>query len=407
MKKICIFVLFLPLFCAGIQAQHAPVFRIELSSDIPQNQPVFVASPVVLRSDTSYALIQIIGKQSIVLPFQIEEGPCSGLWFMQPEVSAAKGKRFLELRYAPQPHETTETPLLDDGNALIVRIRGRNALAYHYARMFPPEGIDSAYCRSGFIHPLWSPAGQVITRIQPPDHYHHYGLWNPWTKTTIKGREIDFWNLYKKQGTVRFAGFLSRVSGPVYSGFSVLHQHIAYPDTDSAFLALNEVLQIKVFQTDGSVFVADVTSTLSCAADFAVSLDEYRYGGLGLRANEAWTNQNTTILTSGGKSRADADGSRGRWCMASASLTNGQPTVAILGHPANFNFPEPLRVWPPDANEGRGDVFLNFCPTKNRSQLLIPDRQYTLRYRIITADSVLTISEIEAMWNTFAYSCRN
>src|SRR5690606_42107088 len=45
----------------------------------------------------------------------------------------------------------------------------------------------SAYGRSGFIHPLWSPKGQVLTRVQPEDHYHHYGIWNPWTQLNYEG----------------------------------------------------------------------------------------------------------------------------------------------------------------------------------------------------------------------------
>ncbi|WP_332910638.1 DUF6807 family protein [Algoriphagus boritolerans] len=26
---------------------------------------------------------------------------------------------------------------------------------------------------------MTSPSGQVLSRIQPPDHYHHYGIWGP------------------------------------------------------------------------------------------------------------------------------------------------------------------------------------------------------------------------------------
>lgn len=59
-------------------------------------------------------------------------------------------------------------------------------LTYQFKTVYPPKGIDTAYKRSGFIHPLYTPHGQVLTRIQPPDHYHHYGIWNPWTHTLFE-----------------------------------------------------------------------------------------------------------------------------------------------------------------------------------------------------------------------------
>ena len=77
-----------------------------------------------------------------------------------------------------------------------------------HTETLPPEGIDPLYKRSAYIHPLWSPGGEVLTRIQPPDHYHHYGIWNPWTHTHFDTMKVDFWNLAEGQGTVRFAEYL-------------------------------------------------------------------------------------------------------------------------------------------------------------------------------------------------------
>ena len=46
---------------------------------------------------------------------------------------------------------------------------------YQYGMVFPPKDIDENSKKSEFIHPVWSPEGEVLTRIQAPDHYHHYG----------------------------------------------------------------------------------------------------------------------------------------------------------------------------------------------------------------------------------------
>lgn len=85
---------------------------------------------------------------------------------------------------------------------------GKHLFTYNYAVTYPPQGVDTAYKRSGFIHPLRTLEGEVLTNCSPSDHYHHFGLWYAWTKTTFEENEIDFWNLYKKQGTVRFRQFV-------------------------------------------------------------------------------------------------------------------------------------------------------------------------------------------------------
>jgi len=75
-------------------------------------------------------------------------------------------------------------------------------LSYVHAETLPPEGINPLYKRSAYIHPLCSPGGEILTRIQPPDHYHHYGIWNPWTKTRFDTMHVDFWNLGEGEGTL-------------------------------------------------------------------------------------------------------------------------------------------------------------------------------------------------------------
>ena len=55
----------------------------------------------------------------------------------------------------------------------------------------------------------------------------------------------------------------------------------------------------------------------------------------------------------------------------------------MLSHPENYNHPEPLRIWDKKANGGRGDVFANFAPTKDKDWILEPGKTYTLKYRLV------------------------
>ncbi len=56
---------------------------------------------------------------------------------------------------------------------------------------------------AGLFILLYAPHGQTLTRIQAPDHYHHYGIWNLRTHVLFEGKQVDFWNLNSKQRTVR------------------------------------------------------------------------------------------------------------------------------------------------------------------------------------------------------------
>ena len=76
--------------------------------------------------------------------------------------------------------------------------------------------------------------------------------------------------------------------------------------------------------------------------------------------------------------------------------------IVMLSHPSNHNHPEPLRIWDKNGNDGRGDVFVNFSPTKDKNWLLEPNTTYTLKYRLVVFNGKMTIEEAEAAWVSFS-----
>jgi len=76
--------------------------------------------------------------------------------------------------------------------------------------------------------------------------------------------------------------------------------------------------------------------------------------------------------------------------------------AVMMSYPANYNHPEPLRIWPEDMN-GRGDMFANFSPTKNKSWLLQPGKDYLLRYRFLVFNGKYDAQKAEAAWQYFAH----
>jgi hypothetical protein len=340
-------------------------------------------------------LYKLNGDKATPLEFQIEETSPRRLWWIV--VADGEEQVFSLVKGESKTSEKVSTK--DKDGSIVISSGGKNLLAYRFEMMPVPEGVKPTYQRSGFIHPLWSPKGQVLTRIQPKDHYHHYGIWNPWTHTLYKGDTVDFWNIGNGKATVRFGKSLSQMSGPVFGGYSVLHEHVVLKNPED--IAMTEAQSVRIFHPSEDAYVLDITSKLKCASNVPIVLLEYRYGGLGWRTTEQWDNKNSEVITSEGKSRKEADGSKARWCIIQGTVDNVVAGAIMMSHPANYNHPEPLRIWP-ENQYNRGDMFANFSPTKDKDWPLEPGKEYVLNYRLLVFNNTMTKERAEQAWQHYA-----
>ena len=288
-------------------------------------------------------------------------------------------------------------------SALTISSGNQKLLTYQFRTVYPPTGIDTNYKRSGFIHPLYAPNGEVLTTIQPRDHYHHYGIWNPWTHTFFEGDTVDFWNLARKQGTVRFVKFTSQKKNSKYAEYTALHEYVVFKKNRSEKAALNEWQTVRVHKPEKDHYIVDIISKMQCASQSPLLIVAYRYAGLGWRATEYWDKNNSEMLTSEGKTRDNTDNTKAKWIIVYGQLPgNDEGGIVMLSHPSNYNHPEPLRIWDKKQNGGRGDVFANFAPTKDKDWLLEPGKTYTLKYRLVVFNGKMTKEKAEAEWQKFA-----
>ncbi|WP_345006088.1 PmoA family protein [Snuella lapsa] len=334
--------------------------------------------------------------------WQIDE-ESNTLWFIHsPEQSTSyileendgSGEQVGEL-IAPQ----------ENGN-LQFTLRNKPVLQYRYDMHYPPQGADSVFKKSGYIHPVITPKGDTLTRINPPDHYHHYGIWGPWTHTRIDSVRVDFWNLGDGQGTVLFKEFKSIEKGSLYSRFNAVQEHIDLRTKNTPQVAVNENLKVCLWDIGrDDRYMFDYSSDFSSPLKKGILFEAYRYGGgLGMRFHERWQKDNCKVLTSEGKTRLDADGSNARWVIVSGEDRTGAGSNGILfmSYPDNRMHPEPMRVWPENANNGRGDMFFEFCPIRHNEWKIEPNTTYNLTYRMVVFDGELTAEEAEAYWQAFA-----
>lgn len=399
MKRLILFVLI--WICGVSLSTHAqkPLATFEIDASNTLAQPIKVdLSEITQVPELEMQLAEVVAKKRHDVASQLYGRELH--WILSPTPTAKK--RIFELVRVKTKKNVSHgmTTSKNDGT-LVIKSGDQNLVQYNFKTVLPPAGVDESYKRSGFIHPLWSPKGQVLTRIQPPDHYHHYGIWNPWTHLLYKGDTLDLWNLNKKQGTVRFAKFLNEKSGDVFAEYSALHEHVAYRKSGEEVI-LNEIQSVRVFKPEGAAYyVTDITIEMKCATQAPVLLLEYRYGGLGWRTTEQWTKDNSSVLTSEGKTRKDADGTKARWCLVQGAVDQDHAGILMISQPNNYNHPEPLRIWP-ENQYNRGDMFANFDPTKDRDWLLEPGKNYVLKYRFVVFNNAFDKEKSESAWMFYA-----
>ncbi len=282
-----------------------------------------------------------------------------------------------------------------EGKHLDFSFNGKKILRYNYGTIQPPAGVDAVFARSGYLHPIWNPAGKVVTNDFPAKHLHHHGLWFPWTSAEFEGRKSDFWNSKEKQGKVECVKVEETCSGPVFAGFRARHRFVNLNAPEGPKAALDEVWDVRVYALAGR-FLFDLVSTQTCATDKPLVIKKYYYGGLGFRGSGEWEGPDAVgFLTSEGRSRKDGNETTGKWCVMMGKVEGQETSIGFLSHPANFRFPQGMRLHP-------GEPFFNWAPSQGGDFSIEPGKPYVSRYRFIVSDGTLTAAEMDAAWKAYA-----
>jgi hypothetical protein len=293
---------------------------------------------------------------------------------------------------AVAPKDGPEVEVVDvDGKRLDFSAGGKRVVRYHYGHVDPPAGVKPEFGRSGYLHPVWDPAGRVVTNDVPPNHLHHHGIWFPWTSSEFEGRKTDFWNSGAKQGKVECVKVEGSGSGPVFGWLRARQRHVALTGPAGPKAALDEIWELRVYAPVGR-HVFDLTSTQTCATDAPLVIRKYHYGGLGLRGSGAWEGkEGVAFLTSEGKTRKDGNETAGRWVVMSGPIDGRPSSIGILCHPSNFRAPQPMRLHP-------SEPFFCYAPSQGGDFSIEPGKPYVSRYRFVIADGVLDAEEMERRW---------
>lgn len=322
-----------------------------------------------------------------------------------PNVASCFSLNKVKASLVPQPYagkiQKDRLDLEETETAIIIRSHGKPMLAYNKSSPPVPAGIDPVYHRSGFLHPIHSPAGQVVTATFPADHAHQHGVFTAWVKTSWNERSIDFWNLAGGTGRVLHQRVLSTYEDGGRVGFEVdlIHRAEAPPIVD----ILRERWKVSAIPTDGSYHAFEIQSVQYAQTDIPLIVQEYHYGGMALRGPVAWLKPDkarvgqqepSTMLNDLGSDRVKGNHEPTKWvCMT--GLSDGKPaSISVLSHPSNFRAPQPARLHPTKP-------YFVFSPCVKGEFIIDQKQPYTGRYKFLVTDAVPDPNWLNDQWNAW------
>lgn len=352
------------------QSVEAPSF-----AELPDSAEPDATYRLVREEDGKELRVQRIGRRGLAW---IDALPPSG------------GDRRYRLEGTKAASASSWAAVAVEGRHVLLRYGGKDVLRYNTGRVPAPPGVDERHAFSGYIHPLWTPSGSLLSSDFPPKHEHHHGLWFCWRKTEVEGRAVNAWAPLEGQGTVEVLGVEETWAGPVFAGVRVRHRLM---DAERRPI-LEDRWDVRAFAA-GPDFVIDLDSAQTAVGTSPVTILKHPYGGMAFRGAREWEGKGgVEVLTSEGRTRADGNGIPARWVLMNGKIGGRDAGIAFLCHPANVRAPQPTRLAP------ESPLFC-WVPSFASDLSIEPGKPFVSRYRFIVADRALTSAEIDRQWEHY------
>jgi hypothetical protein len=345
----------------------------------------------------------VLEADGATVPVQIDEA--GQAVFIAPALAKAGCKTFTLRTAEKQPPAVV---VEESGDVLKVAAAGQPIFTCQMAPGAVPEGVNPIFRHGAHLHPVFTPGGRLVTGNHPADHRWHRGIWMAWTKTEFEGRHPDFWNQGKGEGAdkagakleaeVRFDALDLSWSGPVHGGFVSRHRFIDHsgPTPQDVLHETWDVAAYRVTVGDRAVHLIDLVSTQVCAGASPLKLPKYHYGGLGVRGHAQWDPvEAVTMLTSNGDDRKKGDSTKAKWVHMGGAVDGALAGLAVLIHPANFRFPQALRLNPKNPQ-------LCIAPSQDGDWEIVPGKSCVSRYRIVAMDGPADAALLDRLWADYA-----
>jgi hypothetical protein len=287
---------------------------------------------------------------------------------------------------------------------------GRPVLRYNYGIVREQEGQTGPYDRSCYIHPIWTPSGDVITGDFSPEHIHQRGLFMAWRPVRFGEIETDFWGLGEATGRILTDREPLLDEGPVFSQLVIRNKGTVSGET--YFKELQQITVYSIPENNFRLFDISVRQTpvnpanpdVKPTSDFSMELQKLYYGGMSFRATSDWLRRDARdvqralsrgvgfgdmnwlpedvsldILTSAGLDRQSGDRQPARWIDYTGPLVDSWGGAAMFDFPGNPRYPTPVRIHPQLP-------YYSWAFVQDEPYTIHPDNPLELTYRVLVHD---------------------
>ena len=301
---------------------------------------------------------------NFILPEKLSAGN-SATYLLQKNQAVAKGK--LEV--------------VQDAAGISLRVNRKQIFYYHLAEAKPPVDSPAYYQRSGFIHPLRTPSGRIVTDDFPAGHAHQHGIMMAWANTSFKNANVDFWNQQNKTGNVRHAKLISVEQGSALAQIKLQLQHYSHQHG----IILNEMWTINCYPF-ANYYLFDIISEQENTTSDSLLLKKYHYGGMEFRGSREWNEDDKKhftnkwiVQTDSGFDTSNANAKPAAYVDVSGMVNGKYCGVTVFSFPSNFRYPEPIRLHPTMP-------YWCFAPTVNEGFTIAPHAKLLSHYRYFIYD---------------------
>ncbi len=309
------------------------------------------------------------------IPAQLDPSPAGAgrLYWMMPVGKA--GRRTLRLAESPPAEPLMRAAIDASSGQPMVTEGGRPVLRYNFQTLSPGDILSSiseanriyARPRSDYIHPLYGPDGEELTKDWSLDHPHHRGIYWAWPEVDFRGERGDLHALQRV--FARPDGECRLQSGSVYAQVEAQSRWM----WEDRIPIVRERAVIRVYRATPQGRCIDLTLQFTALEEVALARrGTDSYGGLNIRLSAAQEQQI--------QFHTDPPGVHPRKAFATLRGRfpgGGQITaLTILQHRANPDYPGEWVQYP------KLNWFQPTFPASGTRWTLKKGQTLTLRYRL-------------------------
>lgn len=249
---------------------------------------------------------------------------------------------------------------------------GKAVYVYNHGMMLS-NGAPEDRRRSGYVHPLYTPDGVLVSDDFPKDHWHHRGISWMWPIVIIDGKPHDLWmfkDIHQEfvRWTAKKAGAKTAVLA-AENGWYVAGKRVVKED-------------VEIIAHPAANGSRDLDFTLRFTAlDQPVTLqgemaNKKGYGGFNLRFAPR---EDTVLRTPEGDHAKDSDMKPLPWAELAGTYQGKRAVVRISQDPSNPGYPNGWCL--------RNYGFLGANYPGLDQVRLEPGKPLTLKYRVTVSDA--------------------